>query len=326
MAGMRPNVLYLSHAPNDVYALVREATGGEFNIVTLVADDDRERIEKIADCEVVICSAYPLRANVLAAAARLRLVHHQGVGWQDTIDWEELRRRNIPLVFTPEGTTIGVAEHTILLMLAACKHLSFADAELRHGRWHINALRPISREIYGKTIGYIGMGRIACAVAERLKVFGCSGLYHDPDAVLTTERKTALGVTAAPFNEILARSDIITIHVPLTPRTRGLLGADTLARMKDGAILINTSRGHIIDEAALAAALRSGKLLAAGLDVFSQEPPPLDHPLLALPNVVLTPHIAAGTKDAFQAKMAAIFANIRRFYRGEKLRNRVEGW
>jgi phosphoglycerate dehydrogenase-like enzyme len=326
LSDRKPKVMYFSQAGEDVYRLIRSAASEDFIITTLTSDDDEERMRQIADCEVVICAATRLRKPFIDAALKLRVVHHQGVGWQDTTDWEALRDRGIPLALTPEGTTTGVAEHTILLMLAAAKHLSFADSELRAGRWHINKLRADSRELAGKTIGYIGMGRIAQAVAERLRPFGCAGLYSDPACRLSGEVEARLGVYPASFNDVLQKSDILTIHVPLTEGTRGLIDAEAIARMKPGAILVNSARGGIVDEVALAHALLSGHLLAAGLDVFEVEPPAIDHSLLQLPNVVLTPHISAGTRDAMEQKMAAIFANLRRFYRGEPLNNRVSAW
>src|SRR3990170_8272898 len=121
-----PKVLYLSYASEDLYALIREAAGAKFDVITLDSDDDARRCEKIADCDAVICAATPLRKRHLDAAKALKVVHHQGVGWQDTTDWQDIKRRGLPLALTPEGTTIGVAEHTILLMLAAAKRLSFA--------------------------------------------------------------------------------------------------------------------------------------------------------------------------------------------------------
>jgi phosphoglycerate dehydrogenase-like enzyme len=310
-------VLYLSHATPEVYAIIRSAVPAGFELVTLERDDDEERRRKVADCEVMIVAATALRKPVIDAATRLVLVHHQGVGWQDTTDHEALRVRGIPLALTPEGTTIGVAEHTVLLMLAALKLLPHADRELREGRFHVNALRPASREIQGLTIGYVGMGRIAQAVAKRLAGFDVRGLFFDP-AVEAHE-----GLARVPLDTLLAQSDIVTLHVPLTPQTRHLIGREQLARMKRGAYLVNTARGGLVDEAALLEALRSGHLAGAALDVFEQEPMPASHPLYALPNVVLTPHISAGTRDALATKMAALFANVERFFRGEPLRNRV---
>lgn len=323
MSPARPRVLYLSHAGADVYGLIRAVAGPDFEVVTLARDDDAERCAMIADCEGVICAASGLRRRHLDAATALRVVHHQGVGWQDTTDWQEIERRGLPMALTLAGTTLGVAEHTILLMLAAAKRLSFADAELRQGRWHVNALRGVSRELFGKTVGYVGMGRIGRAVAERLKPFGCPGIYADPAASLTPDEDAALGLRRATLEEVLAAADVLTVHVPLTSATRGLVGRDALARLKPGAIVVNTARGGIIDEAALVDALKSGHVLAAGLDVFEQEPVTPDNPLVALPNVVLTPHISAGTEDAMRQKMAAIFANLRCFFSGEEMENRV---
>ena len=316
-------VLYFSHAGDGVYEIIRRAAGDGFDLLFLEADDDAERCAKIADCDAVICAATPLRKHHLDAAQRLKVVHHQGVGWQDTTDWQEIRRRGLPLALTPEGTTTGVAEHTILLMLAAAKRLPFADAELRHGQWHINTLRGVSRELSGKTVGYVGMGRIACAVAERLKSFGCPGIYFDPQVKLPPDTENRLGLREGSFHEVLAEADVLTIHVPLTAATRGLIGRDALGRMKRDAILVNTARGGIVDEAALADALRSGHLLAAGLDVFEQEPPAPGNPLLDLPNVVLTPHVSAGTSDAMNSKMHALFENLRTFFSTGELANRV---
>ena len=255
MMPARPRVLYLSYASDDVYALIREAAGPDFDLVTLASDDDAARCEAIRNCHAVICAATPLRKHHLDAGEALRVVHHQGVGWQDTTDWQEIKRRSLPFALTPEGTTIGVAEHTVLLMLAAAKRVSFADAELRQGRWHVNRLRAVSRELYGKTIGYIGLGRIGQAVAERLKAFGCAGIYTDPAIRLSSAIEAGLGLRSGTLDEVLAACDVLTIHVPLTESTRGLIGRDAIAKLKPGAIVVNTARGGIIDEAALDDAL-----------------------------------------------------------------------
>lgn len=319
----KPNVFYHSFGTPELYGLIRESAGSDFDVAVLDADDDAERYRKLALCEAVICAATPLRKRHLDAAPRLRVVHHQGVGWQDTTDWQEIGRRGLPLALTPEGTTVSVAEHAILLMLAASRRLAFADHELRQGHWHVNSLRPVSRELFSKTIGYVGMGRIAQAVAERLKAFGCTGLYHDPSVALPAAEAERLALRRAELDEVLAEADILSLHVPLQESTRGLIGEAALARMKPGAVLVNTSRGGIVDEAALARALTHGNLLAAGIDVFDSEPPRADNPLLGLANVVLTPHISAGTRDAMRQKMDALFANLRGFFASGALVNRV---
>lgn len=310
-------VLYLSHATPEVYSIIRATMPAEFDLVTLDLNSDDERCHRIAECEVVIVAATPLRKPVIAAAKHLELVHHQGVGWQDTTDHQELKSRGIALALTPEGTTVGVAEHAVLMILAALKLLPFADSELRQGRFHVNALRPISRELSGMTVGYIGMGRIAQAVAQRLGAFGTRGIFFDPGV------STADGLQRRPFDQVLQAADVVTLHLPLTAETRHLIGAAEIAQMKRGAYLVNTARGGLVDEAALVMALESGHLAAAALDVFETEPLPAGHPLTQLKNVVLTPHISAGTRDALQTKMRSLFSNVQRFYRGEPLQNRV---
>ena len=319
-----PRVFYNSYATEDVYAVIRETVPAGYELVTLQSDDDDERKAKIRDCDVAICAAYRLSAPLIAAAAKLRLIHHQGVGYHDTVDVDAVRARGIPLALTPEGTDISVAEHTVMLTLAACRRLPFADSELRAGRFHINALRPVSRELNGMTIGYVGMGRIAQAAAARLKAFATTGVYFDKFAVLSVDAEARLGVRRAEtLDALLRRADVVTLHIPLTEETRHLINRQTIAVMKAGAILINTARGPIVDQAALVAALLSGHLAAAGLDVFETEPLPPESPLTRLSNVVLTPHISAGTRDALKAKMSAIFANVQRFHAGEPLRNQV---
>ena len=250
-------------------------------------------------------------------------MHHQGVGFQDTIDLRALAARNIRLALTPSGTTEGVAEHTVLMMLAVLKLLPFADRELREGRFHINALRPDSRELRGMTIGYVGMGRIAQAVAARLAAFDTRGLYYDAAGALPDAREKALAVSHTSLAELLARSDLVSLHVPLTQETRHIIDAPALQRMRRGAYVINTARGGLIDEAALLRALESGHLAGAALDVFEQEPPQASG-LFALRNVVVTPHISAGTRDALATKMRALFANVERFGRGEPLVDEVD--
>ena len=310
-------VLYLSHATPEVYAIIRGAVPPGLELLTLERDSDEERREKVAATEVVIVAASGFRKPLIDAAKRLELVHHQGVGWQDTTDHELLRARRIPLALTPEGTTLGVAEHAVLLILAVLKRLPYADAELRQGRFHINALRPVSRELCGMTVGYVGMGRIGQALAERLAPFGTRGIFFDPEV------KSFAGLERTTLESLLERADLVTLHLPLTAHTRHLMNRENFARMKPGAFLVNTARGGLVDERALLATLESGRLAGAALDVFEEEPVRAGHPLAALPNVVLTPHISAGTRDALATKMKVIFENVQRFYRGEPLRNRV---
>jgi phosphoglycerate dehydrogenase-like enzyme len=319
-----PKVLYFSHGPTDLYELIASKCPSSVELLTLQADSDDERRAKLTDSEVVIVSTTRLTRELIEAAPSLRLVHLQGVGFQDTVDVEALSERGIVLAITPEGTTISVAEHAVLLMLAVYRRLPYADAELRAGRWHTNSLRSHSRELFGRAVGYVGMGRIGQAAAERLRAFGTTGVYFDDLAPLSKQRATKLGLRRVGFEELLAESDIVTLHVPLTPDTFHLIDSDAMGRMRRGAILVNTCRGGVVDEAALYEALARGHLAGAGLDVFEGEPPSKNSPLLDFPTVVVTPHISAGTRDAFLTKMEAIFANIVRFYDGKPIANRVD--
>jgi len=316
-------VFYFSHAPRNVYEIIREEVPPGFELISLNEDSDEERKVKLADCEVVIVAARPMTREFLEAAPALKLLHHQGVGYQDTVDAEALKAHKIALALTPAGTSIGVAEHTLLLSLAVCKRLPYADSELRQGRWHINSLRPYSFELDGRTVGYIGMGRIGQETAARFKAFGTAGIYYDPHAALSPEREETLGLNRVEFNALLAAADILTLHVPSGDATYHMIDEDALKQMKPNAIVINTARGTVIDEAALCRALQEGRIAGAGLDVFEAEPFQPDNPLAAMPNVVLTPHISAGTRDALKTKMRALFQNVQRFFNGEALENQV---
>jgi phosphoglycerate dehydrogenase-like enzyme len=242
------------------------------------------------------------------------MIQHQGVGY-DRTDVQAAARCGIPVALCPEGTTVGVAEHTILLVLAVYKQLVRADRSVREGEWLQFSLRSGSFEIAGKTLGLVGLGRIGEAVAKRARAFDARVVYNDICRRDEGEEQR-LGVGYLPLDKLLAESDIVSLHLPVTPESRHIINAETISKIKPGAILINTSRGALVDESALATALESGSLGGAGLDVFETEPPESGNPLLEMGNVILTPHISAGTKDALIAKMDAAFANMVRLNEG----------
>ncbi len=315
-------VLYLGYGSPDLYALIRAAVLPGFELMTLDSDDEKVRLEKLAEADAVIVAASKFTRERIKAAKKLKFAHHQGVGYHDTIDLAALAETGVPLAITPGGTATGVSEHAMLMMLAVTRRLSFMDSELRQGRWHVNSHRHVTYQLAGKTIGIVGFGRIGTAVADRLKPFGVKVIYHDI-LDFPSERDRKHDATRRPFEALLAESDIITIHIPLTAKNRGFIGAKELERMKPTAFLINTARGGIVDEDALAAALEKGTILGAALDVFEREPAAKDHPLYRFPNVVLTPHIAAGTRDAFESKMAHIFKNLDAFFNGRPIEDQV---
>jgi phosphoglycerate dehydrogenase-like enzyme len=318
----RPRVLYLARGTPQLYEAVRSYAPPDIELVTLDSDEPQEVFAKLPDCEAVIVATRKLDREMIAAAPKLRLVVHQGVGYHDTTDVPALRERGIPVAVTPNGTPQTVSEHAVMLMLAACRLLPFADSELRNGRFHVNALRLQSQTLAGKTVGFIGMGRIGQATARRLLGWEMQGLYVDP-VPLADGEAARLNLERVELSELLERADIVSLHVPLTDDTRAMIDRAALARMKQGAVLVNTARGPVVDEAALVEALRSGHLGAAGLDVYEQEPVRAGHPLAGFRNVVLTPHIAAATRDTFAAKMQGVFANISRFYAGVPLQEQV---
>ena len=319
----RKRVFYNSHGEEALYAMIRAAAGDDVELLTLEHDDDAERKRKLADVDAVIVAATRFGEELVAAAPQLAFVHHQGVGYHDTVAWQALAKRSIPLALTPGGTAESVAEQTIMFMLSVLRMLPYADSELRQGRFHVNAIRPVTRDLAGRSIGILGLGRIGKAVARRLRPFDVDVSYRDILA-MPPALEAELGVEPVSFEELLARSEILTLHVPVTPATRKIINRDTLQRMRPGAYLINTCRGGVLDEAALVAALESGHLAGAALDVFDPEPPLPDHPLYRFRNVVLTPHISAGTRDAFMAKMAFVFANLQRYWRGEPVEHLVD--
>ena len=315
-------VFYNSFASDDVYGLIRAALPTGYELVTLKSDRDAERLQKIASANIVIVAATALTGKMIAAARSLELVHHQGVGYHDTVDIDALARRAIPVALTPQGTTDTVAEHTLMLMLAVLRRLPHVDRELRLGRWHINTYRARTRNLSSQIIGYLGMGRIGQAVASRAQAFGARGLFYDPSDKLDRD-VSGLDLQRGSFEEVLQGSDIITLHLPGTHDSRHLINAETIAMMRPGAVLINTARGLLVDQVALCDALKSGRLSGAGLDCFEVEPPPVEETLLSLPNVVLTPHSAGATRDAFVQKMRAIFENVERHYAGQPIENTV---
>ena len=291
---------------------------------TAVPNNTAERGDfacELAACDFILVADHAVTSAHIAAAPRLKMIQHQGVGYE-RIDLEACRVRGIPVALTPEGTSIGVAEHTILLILALYKQLVTAANGVRAGRWLQWALRDQSFELCGKTLGLVGLGRIGREVATRARAFDARVVYFDPNVPVPAPAD--LDVTAVPSLPVLfAAADIVSLHVPLHAGSRHLIDREALRQMKPGAVLINTARGGLVDEAALVDALRGGQLAGAALDVLEREPPASDNPLLHLDHVLVTPHIAAGTRDALRTKMRAAFANLTRFTRGEPLQHVV---
>lgn len=255
-----------------------------------LAGDELGRALAGADA-LLVRGATKVTREVLASANGLRAVARAGSG-VDNIDLDACREKSVAVFNAPGANAVSVAEHAWALILALFRHLPRAATSMAAGRWEKNELG--GREVRGKTLGVVGFGRIGQEVARLGLAFGCDVVGHDPlvDAALAVP-----GARAASLDDLLAASDIVSLHAPLVPETRGLVSAERLRRMKPGAVLVNCARGALVDETALETALREGRLAGAGLDVFQTEPPG-DRPLLKLPNVVATPHVAASTPEA----------------------------
>ena len=281
--------------------------------VHFVAEDDDDAFHReLPEADVLWHVLRPLSGADLEKAAKLKLVQKLGAG-VNTIDVDTATARGVAVANMPGANAPSVAEATIMLMLATLRQLPALDRATRAGRgWPADPeLGDRVRDLGSCTVGLIGYGNVAKRVEQGLRALGTSVAHNRPtrDESITTWMS---------FNDILTKCDIVSLHLPLTEDTRGMIGAAELARMKPGAILVNTARGEIVDEAALVAALRSGQLAAAGLDVFAAEPVADDNPLLTLDNVILSPHVSWYTADTMERYLMAAIRNCRRLSEGKK--------
>jgi phosphoglycerate dehydrogenase-like enzyme len=284
----------------------------------LVLARDKAAVDAaIGQAEFLVC--YPgLKVSdaFFRAAPRLKLVQLLSAGYDD-VDLAAARRAHVPVANNGGANAISVAEHTLMLMLAVSRRVIWQHANVSGGRWRGNGPAPRMYELFGKTLGIVGLGTIGKKVARLARAFGMQAQYYDI-VRLSEAEEDALGVRFRLLNELLKSSDVVSLHVPLNDSTRGMIGETELALLKPEAILINTCRGPVIDEAALYRALSDGKCFGAGLDVLDQEPPAPDNPLLKLDNVLLTAHFAGPTWDNHVARFRNAFDNVQRVSRGER--------
>jgi D-3-phosphoglycerate dehydrogenase len=270
----------------------------------------RAALEQQRPAAVLLRGSPPFTAGVIESARGLRVIAKHGAG-VDSVDIAAATRCGVAVMVTGGANADAVAEHALALMLALSRDLVRYDREIRGGAWrHLSELRRDFRE---RTVGIVGYGQIGERTARLAAACGAPVLVH-------TRSKLALpsGMRLEPdLDRLMASADIVSLHCPLTPQTRGLIGAARIARMKPEALLINTARGPVVDEAALVEALRAGRIAGAGLDTYASEPPGANHPLYALPNVILTPHIAAATTGAMVRMGTIAAANITAWLRGE---------
>ena len=289
----------------------------QFGQVTLYqhTDSEEEAISRIADHEIVLVNKVPITKRVLDACPGIKLICVQATGY-NIVDHQEAARRGIPVCNVPSYGTAAVAQFTLALMLELCHRIGHHDRVVHEGKWcamtNFCFWDTPQMELGGKTLGIIGFGRIGQAVAKLAKAFGMKVLAY-------SRRETEEGRAIAPYvtlEELLKQSDFISLHCPLFPETAQMVNEAFLNAMKDGAYLINTSRGGLLDEQAVADALRSGKLSGAAVDVVTQEPMVESNPLLTAPNCIITPHIAWAPKESRQRLLDTCVENIQCFLAG----------
>src|SRR5690349_11292316 len=279
----------------------------------------KETLEReIADADALIVrSATKVTADLLAKALKLRAVGRAGVG-VDNIDLEAATKRGVLVMSTPGGNAVSVAEHTFALILSLARQVPRLDKAIHEGRWEKSS--AAGTEVRGKTLGLIGLGRIGSEVAVRAQAFDMRVLGYDP--FISDAAAQEMSVELVPLDQLLAKSDFVSLHTALSPATQNLINAATIKKMKSGARIINAARGELIDEAALAQALKSGKLAGAALDVFAEEPPK-SSPLVGLANVIATPHVAGSTTEAQEEVGTQIAVQIKDYLAEGIIRNAV---
>lgn len=320
-----PKILHTYRYTGQPWAILQSVVPKGYTIKTLDTPTYEQLIKEAEDADYFLVSGrLPIDKGVLDAATRLKMIQRTGVG-TEMLDKEEIKRRGIPVYVNAGVNARSVAEHTLTLMLACLKRIPFIDKQVRNGIWKKQETGTSCHELYGKTVGLVGLGAIGRQVAEYLNVFGAKILYTDVHQ-LSPEQEQKLNVTYTPsFEEMLSQVDILSFHCPLTNENKEMLNEQTIAMMKSNATIINTARGKLINEAALYNALKEGKVCAVGLDVHYEEPLPQNHPLSTLDNVILTPHIGGLSFETFQTMMKEAIENIVAFDKGfiDKIGNKL---
>ena len=288
------------------------ALGDQVEVRWVDGPDRPKLLEAVADADAILVrSATTVDAEVIAAGPKLKIIARAGVGL-DNVDVDAATAAGVLVVNAPTSNIHSAAEHALALMLSAARQIPAADATLREHTWKRSKFN--GTEIFGKTVGVVGLGRIGQLVAQRLAAFGTHVIAYDP--YVPPARAAQMGIELLPLDDVLARADFISVHLPKTKETAGLLNKEALAKTKPGVIIVNAARGGLVDEAALADAVRSGHVRAAGLDVFAKEPC-TDSPLFELAQVVVTPHLGASTSEAQDRAGTDVAESVRLALAGE---------
>lgn len=307
-------IAFLTPMAPETQAVLKSLVPDGFEIIFAKSNDQAERQQILANAEYIFVSATDVDGDLIRSAPHLKMIQKWGVG-VDRIDLQAAAEKGIAVAITNGANAIPVAEHTVLLMLATLRKLPLAHNSLVQGQWITAKLRAMCFQLDGKTVGLFGFGNIAQAVAKRLAGFNVRILYYSRNPVSSALERD-LGVTWVDLDTLLTQSDILSLHATLNSESKHIINAQALEKMKASAILINTSRGDLVDELALIQALQNGLLRGAGLDTFSIEPLNKDHPLLHMDQVVVTPHSGAGVFEVVAKIGEHAMSNMQRFENG----------
>jgi len=307
-------VVMLDPAMPDRLERIAAFLPGGWSLTAAASLSPEDQLAAIRGAEFAITGDVPVTAEMMAAPG-LKAVHKWGVGY-DGIDLEAARQNGVRVLRTTGSNAVTVAETTLGLILSVNRNLVRGHVGILGGDWLKGSLAPTSMTLSGKTVGIVGMGYIGKALVRLLRGFGCTVIYTKRSP-LPAEEEAELGIRFAPLAELLAAADVVTLNCELNASTRGMIGPEQLALMKPSAILINAARGGVLDEQALADAIKGGRLRGAGIDVFAAEPIQPGNPLLGLDRVVLTPHIAAISADSFATSLTRMFGNLQAIDSGE---------
>ncbi len=317
-----PKVLVTDHTfdPLDIEQRILEPIGAVLEAHQCKTVE--QLLPLVADADAVLTQFSPLSAQVIAAMKKTRVIVRYGIG-VDNVDLEAAKERGIPVCNVPDYCIDEVADHTLAFLLACTRQVVSNCVGVRDGKWSLAVPLSEMKALRNTTVGVVGFGRIGQAVVRRLQPFGASIRVFDP--FVDSKAIESAGAAAMPLDELLHTSDVITLHCPSTAQTRRIVNAERLASMKRGSILVNLARGDLVDTPALVAALQSGRLAGAALDVCDPEPIPPGHPLLRMPNVILAPHVASTSARAVRTLRETAAALVAKRLRGEALINVVNG-
>jgi len=310
-----PRIVYFTSQNPAVSRILLEYAPADFEIVVHPIDtDDEKKISLVGDADFLLLFPGRLSGAVLKAAKKVKLIQLVSAG-SDELDLELCRKLGIQVANNGGTNAQDVAEHTVALILGVYRRLVDLDKFARTNRWDELEIGLSTHTISGKTVGIIGLGHIGRQVARLLRGFGAYLIYNDVEEA-QPELERELRISRLGLVELLQTSDIVTVHVPLTEQTRHLIGHRELSHMKTTALLINTCRGRVIDEQALTSILKINRIMGAGLDVLEEEPPDINHQLLSLENVLITPHVAGVTLDTWRRRSEIIYQNMQRVWEG----------